>query len=215
MDGRTSLLDRLHAFKQVPLLAWPLALGNLAAVYYGWFDYYRVQFDETPTYFWPFVSDSPNAVLVFAAALILFQFRVRHALLDLFAWVVNIKVGLWTVFILSYYYDEYFDHEARLRWILLWLHVGMIAQAFALHRDLRTKTLPRWVFATVAGWVLLGDVLDYTLRLHPSLPGSTTWIPPYVYPTATAVVTFGITIATLTMALALYGRPRREKSIIA
>lgn len=205
-------LDRLHVFRDRPWLAWPLVAANLAAVWYGYTDYYANQLRDTDPVLRIFVADSPNAVLAFALALALSQFRLRHALLDLLAWVLNIKVGVWTVFILLYRYDEFFADTGRtasffawdlpeptLRWILFWLHIGMVGQALVLHRDLRMKP-PNWiVFGIVAAWILLGDLLDYgSLNLHPILRGP-----------ADATIVGGtvlLSAATLALAAAWYMR---------
>src|SRR5581483_11428884 len=109
------------------------------AVYWGWTVYYAGQLDRTPWWGRLWVPDSPNAVFVFAVALILYLGRLRFAGWDLLAWIVNIKVGLWTSFVLLYYYKEFFTYDpayANLRWWLFVLHVGMIAQAFVLYYDL-------------------------------------------------------------------------------
>lgn len=190
------ILDRLRIFATQPLLAWPLIAGNLAAVWWGWTDYYAYQFQHTTPWLWPWVADSPNAVLLFALALVLRQFRRRAAWLDLLAWATNIQVGVWTVFVLLYYYADFFSHDATLRWTLLWLHVGMIGQAFVLHRDLRAAPPRRAAFGLVAGWIAIHFVLDYGMGIHPILPGPS-------FPVV-AAVTFGITLLTLAMGAWLY-----------
>lgn len=168
-----------------------MALGNLAAVYYGWTDYYAYQFSVTPGYLWPLVSDSPNAVLLFAAALVLFRFRIQNRWLDAAAFVANVKVGLWTVFVLLYYYEDFFDRDPVLRWFLFWLHVGMAGQAFVLFQDLRRHQLRGGGFAVLAAVFLIHDVVDYSLGTHPILPRS---------PDAIVVAT---TVALTVLSLAL------------
>lgn len=140
------------------------------AVWYGWTDYYAGQFAVTPWYLWPLVSDSPNAVLLFALSMILRQLRRGNHVLDLIAFMANIKVGLWTVFVLLYYYDEFFATESTLRWILFVLHAGMVAQAFALYRGL-AATPSRTTTLVVVGAAFAGhDLVDYGLGTHPFLP---------------------------------------------
>lgn len=201
-----ALLDRLHVFRTHALLAWPLILGNLVAVWYGWTDYYARQLSLTPGPLWPFVPDSPNAVLSFALVLLLSQARLRSRFLDLLAWSLNIKVGLWTVFVLLRYFDEFFRDDPALRWLLFWLHVGMVGQAFVLHRDLR-RNPPTWLHYGVLAFVLLAsDWIDYgPLDLHPFLRG------PAHHETVVAVVTTGLSIAALALAATLY-RPRTSST---
>lgn len=197
------LLDRLHAFKSRPLLAWPLIAANLVAVWYGWTEYYAGQFARTEQTLWVFVPDSPNAVLLFALALILHQlFQWRHPLLDALAWVANVKVGIWTVFVLVYYYDGFFDEDPALRWALLWLHVGMVAQAFVLHRDLNAERVPTWLIAVVTAWFLAGDAVDYGLGVHPSLPDPD-------FPAVVATVTVLLSVACVAVLAWLYAAARR------
>lgn len=166
----SDFLDRLHVFKDRRLFAVPLVLGNLVAVYYGWTDYYAYQFSVTPVWLWPLVSDSPNAVLLFATAVFLHLIGRGNRIVDLVAFIANVKVGLWTVFVLLYYYPQFFDEDVALRWLLFWLHVGMMGQAFVLYRDLRREPLALlWGFAVITAF-FLHDGIDYSLGIHPILP---------------------------------------------
>lgn len=158
-----------------PLLAWPLILMNAWGVWYGWTDYYDVQFSQTHPLLWPLVSDSPNAVLLFAVVLFLNQFQLRWAFLDLLAWAANIKIGLWSVFVLLYYYEGFFSVDPGLRWFLFWLHVGMVGQSLLLVHALRARPPGYVSFALVGLWLLVGDWVDYgPLRIHPYLPSPPT-----------------------------------------
>jgi uncharacterized membrane protein YpjA len=196
-----ALLDRLDVFARKPYLAWPLILGNLVAVWYGWTIYYAAQLTATPWYSWPFVPDSPNAVLLFALALALRQARLRWAWLDLVAWLANVKVGLWTIFVLLYYFEAFFRDEPVLRWILFWLHVGMVAQAWVLHRDLRRAPPHGLSYLVVGAVFLVGDALDYgPLLLHPHLRG-----PAHPVVSTTTVL---LTLLSIAWALAWYGARR-------
>lgn len=202
------LLDRLRVFRTCPGLALALAAGNLWAVWWGWTIYYAAHFARTDWYLAPFVSDSPNAVLAFAVALLLAQFGVRWAWLDLLAWVLNIKVGLWTAFVLIWRFDEFFATDPVLRWFLFWLHWGMVAQVFAFHHDLRRARPARWAFALVFGLVALDVALDYWpgLNNHPFVHGG-----PYDFASVLGMVTIAITAVVFAAAAALY-RPRPDGS---
>lgn len=197
-ERASRVLDVFHAFKARPLLAWPLIIGNLVAVYYGWTDYYAAQFDATPLVLWPFVSDSPNAVLLFAASLFLYQVRRPSRIVDLFAFIANVKVGLWTVFVLTYYYDDFFSHDATLRWLLLWLHVGMVGQAFVLYRDLVRVPWKPVTMAVVSGIFFVHDFLDYGVGTHPYLPATPSVL--------VILVSVGLTLVSLALADQLFVR---------
>lgn len=199
-------LDRLRVFRTCPVLAVALAVGNLVAVWWGWTIYYAGHFARTDWYLAPFVSDSPNAVLTFAVALILAQFGIRWAWLDLLAWILNIKVGLWTAFVLLWKFEEFFATDTALRWLLFWLHWGMVAQVFVLHHDLRARRPGRWAFGLVFAVVVLDVLLDYWpgLSNHPFVHGG-----PYDFLSVLGIGTIAITAATLAAAALLY-RPCRR-----
>jgi len=206
--GWDRLLDWLHVFRERAVLAWPLVLGNLVAVYYGWTVYYAGQLEVTPRVWWPFVPDSPNAVLSFAVVLTLSQAKARSRFLDLLAWALNIKVGLWTVFVLLYYFEKFFADEPGLRWLLFWLHVGMIGQAFVLHRELKRASPTRIHFAILGAILFFSDWVDYgPLNLHPYLrtrSGAD-------YDPIVVLVTVALSVLVLVGSMTLY-KPTRTES---
>lgn len=199
-------LDWTHQFKTYWWSQGLLIVLALPSIYWGYTDYYGRQLAAASPWLRPFIADSPNAVGLFALVILLAVFRKRSALLDLFAWVANIKVGIWSAFVLLYYYQAFFDHDAVLRWLLFWLHIGMVAQAMLLHHDLRRDPPKVWMFLVVAAWLVLTDWLDYgPLRIHPYLPDPQ-------YPTVTAIVTVALSIATFALAW-IWFRPARLRTL--
>lgn len=129
----------LARFRDEPRLAWLLVLVNLGGVAYG-FAYYGQQFAVTPAYLWPFVPDSPLSVGFFALSLALHQRRRPSRLVDWLAFIANVKVGLWTGFVLTHddaHFGIWQDGLGNLNFWLFWLHLAMAAQAFVLASGLR------------------------------------------------------------------------------
>lgn len=155
------LWDWLDQFRARPRLAWLLVLINLGGVAYGFY-YYGPQFGLTPAWLWPWVPDSPASVGLFALALALHQLKRPSQVVDWLAFLANIKVGLWTVFVLGYY-DAHFgiwtEPLTNLNFWLFWLHAAMAAQALVLARSLRLGKAA----AIAAGWFGLDIAMDYGL----------------------------------------------------
>jgi uncharacterized membrane protein YpjA len=126
-------------FRERAGLAWLLVLVNLGGVAYG-FLYYGPQFGVTPWYLWGFVPDSPLSTGFFALALVLHRMRRPSQVVDWLAFVANIKVGLWTGYVLLHY-DAHFGILVQplqnLNFWLFWLHLAMAVQAFVLATTLR------------------------------------------------------------------------------
>lgn len=153
------LWDWLDQFRTRRSLAWLLVLVNLGGVAYGFY-YYGAQFGLTPAWLWPWVPDSPMSVGFFALAIALHQLGKASKLVDWLAVLANIKVGLWTGFVLLYY-DSHFrifdDPLGNLNFWLFWLHLAMAAQALVLAKVLRLG----WWSAAAAGWFALDIAMDY------------------------------------------------------
>jgi uncharacterized membrane protein YpjA len=151
--------DWLDRFRTRPALAWTLVLVNLGGVAYG-FVYYGPQFGITPAWLWPWVPDSPASVGFFALAIALHQLKRPSHLVDWLAVLANVKVGLWTGFVLLYY-DAHFrifvDPLTNLNFWLFWLHLAMAVQVLVLARALRLG----WWSAAAAGWFALDIAMDY------------------------------------------------------
>lgn len=192
-------------FKTTPF--WAVAIGaiNLVGIAYGFY-YYREQFAVTPWYLWPFVPDSPLAVLWAELALLSWWLRRKAGVLDALAVVGNIQVGLWTVYVLLVYADAFGTYTMNLNTILLAGHAGMAALALifvAGLRDLRVRNARAWAVAlAVAGaYYLVNDALDYFGPSNAIRPDC--GMRPYTVPCDPALegylaaVTFALTLGSL------------------
>lgn len=115
-------------------LVWVVVGINLAGTAFG-FWFYAVetgQLPETATVMWPFVPDSPLATLFAAAAFAAWKLGRPSEWLTAFAFYGNLILGAWTPLVLLVALPEYPD---LLMWnVLFWTHLGMVLQAFVLHR---------------------------------------------------------------------------------
>lgn len=139
-----------------------LVINFFGALYGFW--WYRDQFAATPVYMWPFVPNSPLAVLYFFLVLILFLRQKRFAALEGLAYFGLIKHGMWTVAIISLYQLRGFHYPEN---IFLWAgHLGMALQAvlFWIYFGLPLRFSQA---AAIAAWYFFNDFLDYVVGIHP------------------------------------------------
>ena len=165
---------------------WPLLapiLGICAVgMGFGWYYYWQVgQFDAASPRFveygwWPLVSDSPNAVLLWVVAVLAYRLgRWRHWGLDAAAFTLNLYVGLWTTTLFLSYPDDMgtFDWarvpDGHANPVLFVSHMGMPLLSLALVYDMRHDRVPWW--GIVALPILLAAFIwvDYWgPHLHPA-----------------------------------------------
>jgi uncharacterized membrane protein YpjA len=200
-------------FKTQKSWAWLIAAINLVGIAYGFY-YYAEQFRQTPWYLWPFVPDSPLAVLWAELALLGYWVGRRVMALEALAVVGNVQVGLWTVYVLLAYAKEFRTYELTLNTVLLAGHAGMAVLALIYLegiRDCRAK-MPRraWIgIGVAAAYYLLNDALDY---FGPDYLKSGCGMRPYTVPCDAAreplltAVTLGLTLTALVF-LTLATRP--------
>lgn len=188
-----TLLDKFTApfWNHRFLFLWLVALAVLAGVW-GFTSFYGPQYPRVPAYAWPFVPDSPlstTAWLVAAVAIKLgWDKRATFggktwAFFANWAAMMNIKVGLWTVFVLLYYYGHFFGAgglEAAFQWVLVASHAGMVGLAILLLR--KAQALPPVGYIAILGLALLWDFMDYYF-VDLFLPGSGITIFPNGVPT--------------------------------
>ncbi|MCA1810572.1 MAG: DUF1405 domain-containing protein [Halobacteriales archaeon] len=171
-----------HRFKANRAWALALMVPNLIGIGFGYYYYYDVgQFDPSSSHFrsygwWPFIADSPTAVVLMSASLLFYAFgRRRSKLLDAVAFTAMVYVGLWTTFL----FLAYPERMGTFAWgsvahgnanpVLFVSHLGMPLEALLLVRDLRRDA---WAWAAavgILGWNALNLLLDYWgPHLHPA-----------------------------------------------
>ncbi len=146
-----------------PRFASLITVVNLAGTGFGFY-YYREQLAGISPHLWIFVADSPIATLLMAASLTLYLRGSSYSLLDSLAFLGNFKYGLWTSFILLFYFDTFTGLNSMPMYaFLLFSHLLMAVQAY-LVLDYSPMELRDIGFA--ASWFLLNDSLDYLLDIH-------------------------------------------------
>ncbi|MCL7418685.1 MAG: DUF1405 domain-containing protein [Halalkalicoccus sp.] len=152
--------------------AWAIVAINLAGTAFG-FWYYRFQFAGTPVAMWPWVPDSPLATLFIASSLALWKLDRGNELVDMLAFFGNIKLGLWTPYVLVVFNDAFLAGTAVPMYaFLLTSHLGMVAQAFLIHRY-SDFSIP--AIAAALAWYSFDLMVDYFVPIvggphHTALP---------------------------------------------
>jgi uncharacterized membrane protein YpjA len=218
---RVDLVAFFGRFKTARAWAAIIAAINLVGIVYGFY-YYREQFAVTPVWLWPFVPDSPLAVLWAELALIAYWIGWRPGALDALAFVGNVQVGLWTVYVLLAYASDFGTYAMNLNTILLAGHAGMAVLGTIFLDGLRKEhgVAPRraWIaIGVAAAYYLVNDALDYLGRyVGLDFVGRGCGLRPFTVPCRLgapeswlAAVTFGLTLlGVVTMALVVRARSR-------
>jgi uncharacterized membrane protein YpjA len=145
---------------------------NLLGTAFG-FWYYRFQFQALPTEMWIFIPDSPGATLLIAVALGAWALGRSNDTLAALAFFGNVKLGLWTPYVLIVFFPQFLANSGpALYAFLLVSHLGMVVQAFVLHR---ITAFPLRAVAVAAAWYTVDLLMDYFVPLtgevtHTSLP---------------------------------------------
>lgn len=218
-----------HQFKADPRWRYAIMAINLGGIAYGFF-YYLPQFlgtghplvqeyfpgvasgsaiEAAPWYLWILIPDSPLAVLWAQLALLLYSLGRRNDYVDALAVVANIQVGLWTAYVLTFYWETFGIYKLNLNFWLLWLHLGMAAQALIFLHDLRGAG--RRVVGAILAWVLFNDLMDYAYPGYGT--GGCIGTRPYTVPCTDAIgLTFVVTVALTLVATGILAwwalRPR-------
>jgi uncharacterized membrane protein YpjA len=140
-----------------------LLIINFFGTLYGFY-WYRSQFITTPVYLWPFVPNSPLAVLYFFVVLILMLKRKRSSFWEGLAYFGLIKHGLWTVAIITLYHlaGNYYPEN-----FFLWFGHGSMALQAVLFWYYYGLPLSLGQAAAISGWYIFNDYLDYVVGIYP------------------------------------------------
>ncbi|MFC4550876.1 MULTISPECIES: DUF1405 domain-containing protein [Halorussus] len=182
----TALPDREHLpFPLAPLpdrvedfglrFAWVIVAINLVGTAFG-FWYYRFQFAIEPQVMWPLIPDSPVATLFIAGSLALWKLGRSREWLNALAFFGCLKLGLWTPFVLLAFADAFSYNSVWMYNFLFWSHLGMVAEAFLIHRY---SDFPVWAVAVAVVWYGFNDLVDYFVPLvgdphHTTIPAEWT-----------------------------------------
>lgn len=153
-------------------LVWAVVAINLVGTAFG-FWYYLPQFSETPVVMWIFVPDSPMATLFIAGAFALWAMGQQNDYLTALAFFGNIKLGLWTPWVLVVFADSFLAFTAPAMYaFLLVSHMAMVVQAFVLHR---ITDFPLKAVGVALAWYTIDLTVDYFIPIvgdphHTSIP---------------------------------------------
>lgn len=151
---------------------WVIVAINLVGTAFG-FWYYRFQFERIPVEMWAFVPDSPGATLLIALALASWAIGRSSDTLATLAFFGNIKLGLWTPYALAVFYPQFLANTGPAMYAFLFVsHLGMVVQAFVLHR---MTDFPLKAVAIAIAWYTVDLLMDYFVPVigdvtHTSLP---------------------------------------------
>jgi uncharacterized membrane protein YpjA len=153
--------------------AWGIVAINLAGTAFG-FWYYIPQFRLEPVVMWPIVPDSPTATLFIACSLALYKLSRSNEYLNMLAFFGCIKLGLWTPYVLTVFADAFLatvtpppqvvpllgrELASNAMYAFLFVsHLGMVVQAFVIHRY---SDFPRRAILVALLWYGFNDLVDY------------------------------------------------------
>ena len=151
---------------------WVIVAINLLGTAFG-FWYYRFQFRELPVETWPFIPDSPGATLLIALALAAWGLGRSSDTLATLAFFGNVKLGLWTPYVLVAFYPAFLANSGAAMYVFLFAsHLGMVVQAFVLHR---ITDFPVKAVGVATAWYTVDLLMDYFVPViggvtHTSIP---------------------------------------------
>jgi uncharacterized membrane protein YpjA len=195
----TALEDVAYRF------VWPIVVINLLGTAFG-FWYYRFQFQRVPAEMWLFVPDSPGATLLIALALAAWAVGRHSDVLATLAFFGNIKLGLWTPYVLVVFFPAFYANAGPALYAFLFVsHLGMVVQAFVLYR---ITTFPLRAVGVATAWYTVDLLMDYFVPIrggvtHTTLPypDSAAWFTTSVLQVAAAGAVV-LTVVPLFLALA-------------
>ncbi|MCK5661287.1 MAG: DUF1405 domain-containing protein [Methanosarcinales archaeon] len=169
-----NILDLFAAFKTERWLFIPLLVITLIGSAFGYY-YYEYQFSVTPPHLWLFVPDCPLFTTFFAIVLIGQLMGKESPLFNAFTFAGLLKYGIWTVFVLLVYWNDYFSNgEGLFRGVLMIAHIGMILLALTmvngLRRDGQMDRISKGEMYLVGSVFLIFDFFDYVVGAYPLIP---------------------------------------------
>ncbi|AGZ24360.1 MULTISPECIES: DUF1405 domain-containing protein [Staphylococcus] len=139
-----------------------LLICNVLGTIYG-YDWYSGQLYITPTYFLPFVPDSPTASLFLSIVIGLLLFNRSSSIIEALAFVTLVKYGVWAVIMNIIMFM--IDGEITINGLMLLLSHGIMAlQAFYFYPRFKI-TIIGFIVSFI--WVLVNDYIDYVKMQFP------------------------------------------------
>jgi uncharacterized membrane protein YpjA len=144
------------------MMAWVI-LTCLLVGGWGFYAYYGPQFQWIGLEHWyvyPFVPDCPLFVYLFAFVMLGRYAKIESPAFTAFVALGNIKYGVWTAFVLFYYFERFFGGaEGGFRSVILLLHFAMVPLGILLWRT--TPRLRSSQYVGVLAAFLVFDYFDY------------------------------------------------------
>lgn len=139
-----------------------LLICNVLGTIYG-YDWYSGQLYITPTYFLPFVPDSPTASLFLSIAIGLLLLNRSSSIIQALAFVTLVKYGVWAVIMNIIMFI--IDGDITINGLMLLLSHGIMAlQVFYFYPRFNITTIG---FIVSFIWVLVNDYIDYVKMQFP------------------------------------------------
>jgi uncharacterized membrane protein YpjA len=131
------------------------------------------QFASEPVIMWPFVPDSPLATLFIALAFFTWWRGKTNEYLAALAFFGCWKLGLWTPYVLTVFADAFLSVTWTPLYLFLFIsHLGMVIEAFVLHR---IADFPIRAVGVALIWYGFNDIVDYLIPIvgdphHTAIP---------------------------------------------
>lgn len=160
----TGLLDSLLEKRALIISAIVLNLGGTLFGFY----WYRDQLFSNPGFLMPLIPDSPLSTFLISLSFVFYLWGRSNSYLDAFAFIGNLKYGLWTVFVQIYLFQGIISYSSWGLYLFITVsHLLMASQALLV---LRYTEFSWKALALAFIWYFLNDLIDYTLGIHASLP---------------------------------------------
>jgi len=101
--------------------------------------------------------------------------EIESPLFNAFTFAGLLKYGIWTVFVLLLYWNDYLsDGEGLFRGVLMIMHIGMVLLALTmvsdLRRDMQMERIGTGEIYLVGSVFLVFDFFDYVVGTYPLIP---------------------------------------------
>ncbi|MEK3886041.1 DUF1405 domain-containing protein [Bacillus sp. FSL K6-3431] len=179
---------------------WLLLLINVGGTIFGYV-WYEDQIVRTPTYFIPFVPDSPTASLFFCFVLLAFLLRKNWGLIEALALITLFKYGVWAV-VMNFLVLAVTGDLSWQGYMLIASHGAMALQGLLYAPFYKMKV---WHVIVAAIWTLHNDVIDYVYMQYPKYSGLEMYVREIGY------FTFWLSVVSIGLAVFFIRRNRIGK----